>query len=155
MSQGLYGIDSESRGLRGFVGNLGRELEDELVDKFDGRVEKYNIDVRYNENHSSDFFELIWYYKGIQDVFSGEFSLKKVHDSSGLIIDRFPRVGIYNIFNYAYSNPSLTELRIATEMEEAVKGFLDERFGESNFTRGNGCPIYRTDLPEKFIIEAA
>lgn len=149
MVEGLYQISRESKGLRGFVGNLGRELEKELVEQFNGRVKEHSIDVKYNGDSFSDFFELLWLYKGTQYDFSGKFFLQKPSDSFELTIDRFPGVGIYSNSNLVYPRASPTELRIAADIEEVVKGFLDERFGESISTRGNGCPIYKTNLPEE------
>ncbi len=155
MTEGLYLIDHKAKGLRGFVGNLGRKLESELVDKFNGRIERHKIGVKYDESSSSDFFELAWSYRGAQYNFSGGFFLNKSFNSFELVIDRSPGVKVYSNFNWASPSADPTELRIAADMEEAVKGFLDEEFGESTSTRGNGCPIYRTVLPEAFRLEAA
>ena len=149
LAESLYNISHEAKGLRGFVGNLGRELEKELADKFDGRIERNNIDVRYNDSHSNDFFELIWDYSGNQYYFSGVFSLNRQNDSSEVIIDKFSGIRVCSNPNFVDSKKSSNELRISADMQDFVFGFLDEKFGKSIFIRGNG-PIYRTDIPEEF-----
>ncbi len=150
MTEPLSRIDSESKGLRGFVRDLGYKLKEELVHKFDGRVENHNIDVRFHENCPSHFFQLFWFYTESQYDFSGEFSLNKPDDNFEVAIDRYLGVAIYIDSNWARFKASPTELRIATDMEETVKEFLDKRFGESTYTKTNDCSVYRTDLPEEF-----
>ena len=155
MAKPLFGIDDKSKGLRGFVRDLEHKLEEELVDRFSGRVKEDKIDVRYIESHPYHLFQLFWFYNGSKYDFSGAFFLEKQDDGLELTIERFPGVVTHDNSKWPYPRASPNELRIAADMEEVVKGFLDERFGESTSKRVNGCPIYRTYLPEEFRSEVA
>lgn len=149
MSIGLHETP-RAKGLMGFVGNLERQLKSELVTKFSEMVERHKINVRCNQNSSGSYYVLSWSYMGEQYNFSGDFSIEKSHDNPELVIDRFPGVQIYPNRNWAAPRGSTEELRIAAEMEEYVKDFLDKKFGKSTSIRGNGCPIYKAELPREF-----
>jgi hypothetical protein len=118
-------------------------------------LEKYKIEVRWNQNESGSYYALYWGYSGEQYNFWGEFTIEKPRESLELIIDRFPGVEIHPNGNWAAPKGSTEELRIAAEMEEYVKSFLDGKFGMSTSRRGNGCPIYKAELPREFRIDNA
>lgn len=149
MTESLSKINPKSKGLRGFVRDLGYGLEKELVDKFDDRVEKHDIDVRFHENCPNQFFQLFWFYTGSKYYFSGEFSLNKPDDNFEVTIDRSLGVVIYIDSNWTRFKASPTELRIAADMEETVQEFFDARFGNPLYESGDRL-TYRTDLPEEF-----
>lgn len=153
----LCEISYEEKGLKGFVRNFGYELEKKLVNEFDGRAKKQDIDVKYTENRPFHFFQLFWVYNASQYDFSGVFSLSKQDDSFELTIEKVPGVITDNNYNWKIINVSPTELRIAADMEDSVTEFLQKKFGDPlRLPESGNRLIYKPFyLPEEFRLEVA
>jgi len=150
----LWRIDYNSPGLRGFVGELGRDLEEKVRKKFQKRVkEDYNISVKFGDNNMQTYFALYLVYSGQQNNHTMEFTIEqKNHENpEELVIDRFPGVSIHSNSNWASPMSGIEELRNAADMSDEMDRFLEGKFGKSVGERGNGCPLYRTKLPEKYL----
>ncbi|HLA23359.1 MAG TPA: hypothetical protein VJZ93_02380 [Candidatus Nanoarchaeia archaeon] len=150
--EGLYEIDSNSKGLRGFVGNLGKSLEKTLKNEFKDRVEDYKIEVEFGSGNTGGYYALQWGFNGNQYSFRGEFSIEQSDEErDDLVIDYFRGVRINELRNYAAPRASVEELTIAADMEKSVIRFLEKNFGDSTGERGNGCPIYEIKLPSEYV----
>jgi len=148
----LYQIDHRENGLRGFVRDLGGDLEKSLVKDFERKIEKHQINVRWADDKPGNYFVLSWIYEGNHYRFSGEFSLmRNSSDDKTLTIDNFPGVGVYGNGNCAMPRASPKELITAAEMEVTVARFLNVKFGDSVGKRRNGCPLYKGTIPEKYL----
>ena len=151
----LWEISHDEKGLRGFVRTVGRDLEKRMKGKFK-EIESHQMGVFFNvNNYPGSYFTLNFTYKGMQYRYLMGFSIKQEDsEKSQLIIDRFPGVGITSS-NWANPTASPKELRTSAKMSEELDGFLKEKFGESIGERGNGCPLYETQLPEEYALQHA
>lgn len=90
-------------------------------------------------------------YSGSQNDYKMEFSIRQENsEKPEVIIDRFPRVRILKNSNWASPKSSPDELRNAADMSDEMDGFLIGKFGKSVGERGNGCPLYQTQVPEEY-----
>jgi hypothetical protein len=150
MAKGLWRIDNKEIGLRGFVRDLGRELEYTLTNTFKEKLES-RINVVFNSDKHDTYFTLSWTYRGSQYNFYGEFSIgDEEENNQELRISRFPRIGIYSNSNWAEPKASSQELLVVVDIENAMVEFLKTKFGNPIGKSGNGCPLYRIGLPEKY-----
>jgi hypothetical protein len=149
----LSRIGPKEKGLRGFVRDLGTELEDSMVTKFKERLEGRQLRVSYNDNKHGNYFVLGWVYEGRAYNFAGEFSIKQEDSENvALVIDRYPGVSIHEHLDGPNSRSFSRELKTAADIEDSVVEFLRTKFGDPVARRGNGCPIYQSELPAQYFI---
>ena len=140
-------IPLEAKGLLGLIRDTGRKLGERLKNFEKG---DFSTRVSYHYDGRSNSGGLEWAYRVSQYEFSGGFSLAESNETSEVIIDGFQSVSIENGSNWARPTARPIELRKVADISEDVTKFLVEEFGESTSKRGNGCPLYKTKLPEKY-----
>lgn len=143
----LWSISNEAKGLLGFVRDTGRKLEERLKTKFTKGESAISVNYFYDERSRTAGID--WSYKASQYDFKSDLLLKENDESGEIIIDGYPAVEVRSNDNWARPSASPDALRRAADICDDVTKFLEEEFGKSCTTRGNGCPIYKTKLSEK------
>jgi hypothetical protein len=144
-------IPSEAKGLVGLIRDTGVKLEKRLQEKFP-RQDNRGTRLTYHYDPRSDSGGLEWSYD-IQDYLaSSSLSFEMSEERPEVvIIDEFDGVHIEAERGLARSRAWPEELRRVADISEEVTLFLTEEFGKSTSKRGNGCPIYRARLLDKYL----
>jgi len=127
-----------TRGIDGFVGNLGRELQEELINK--NQFVRVGFSRVYDPRRA---FILEWEYK---NIFSGQIMIDDGKDNgTDLTIDKF--YGLSPIVDETGKIEPFCpeELRMAIKTYENIRDFLDKKYGKP-ISENGGRSRYKAQL---------